>query len=940
MEKNLIKKFRNRRKVKSFGKTKKVGRRSDRLVAKTNRTLKRYRGGTYSDYGKNKNTDYYTYVQDSNTLSRGIGQGPRKLSKGSRSTTNWLGLTSKFNDGQYNKDVLAIDPTLEKTLKAKLYKYAYQYRDLLIRKYENEKNAKNDLKARSDNFKIFKIWLLKRRGNLEYQHKFDDDSYDKTLEELKNYLEAKNTEITDANKIIDDIRLQTGQPGLSAEEQALTILQRDHGRIKKEIAGLEESRTKYLAECTSIDGAIKEFQTAFVEWAKGLSTVQDATVQQDALKALETKIANTGILPNEDDKQFIDLVTEKLDNFAKEGTESSADKVKNEKELPKKRTELAKMVEEQQKIEKKKKDFETRQSELKTAGKTGGTEYVNTEILLKEIEKDLAKINTKIDPLQKEISGLETKIKDHGDTTDRNEVSIQLLKNYTSTKERADKEVENNKTKQGSKLVFVLQLLSRSKTLLEANSAPSSFFSKRLYPIWLDSMDVLRKIVFSTFTTTRKDHPSTPAIITTTTSDDSSTSAIIGAILAAISSEPAAAPGGPANRGGAYIANGGATCTIPPISIPKQNIGTFPASDNGKRYLVIYEHDNNDTFLGITEKIDNDKVTVKVIAKVVRSETQYIEQNDYSAQKNNILSDYNDPNANPLKIRCKITEMVTLLQNRTINTSNILYFIELKRPEGKAEPASAESGTTAPVVEKAKTAAELKERAEKLRNAYKNNSRGIVKEWFLMIEDVYARGLPERKDIVDLYIRTNNTMHLTLKIPDDLDKDVLLEILQDDFIKVIKGERDTDASCDTSGPGKEKVKRPMDPTSKEYKVNVDFFKRQFYELDPETGEPILDDKKKPKTIIPTDDDPPFYHVQSKMLKKGKKYRGRSAFFAHMLDDFKTAEMSLWFLRHPDHKDQIAATRETVNVVSEDDTKAINKQNTDEINKFAEIQKPR
>jgi hypothetical protein len=117
-------------------------------------------------------------------------------------------------------------------------------------------------------------------------------------------------------------------------------------------------------------------------------------------------------------------------------------------------------------------------------------------------------------------------------------VSIQLLKDYASTKKRADEEVENNKTKQGSKLVFVLQLLSRDKTLLEANSAPSSFFSKRLYPIWLDSMDVLRKIVFSTFTENKNDHPLTTVVAT---SSDSSTSAIIGAILAAISSEAAIA---------------------------------------------------------------------------------------------------------------------------------------------------------------------------------------------------------------------------------------------------------------------------------------------------------------------------------------------------------------------------------------------------------------
>jgi len=354
---------------------------------------------------------------------------------------------------------------------------------------------------------------------------------------------------------------------------------------------------------------------------------------------------------------------------------------------------------------------------------------------------------------------------------------------------------------------------------------------------------------------------------------------------------------------------------------------------------VIYEDNSGDTFLGITEKNNNNNVTVKVIAKVVTSETQYIEQNDYSAQKN-FLSDYNDPNANPKKMRCKITEMVTLLDNRDIDTKAILYFIELKSPDSKAKPALDNSGITAPGVEKAKkTATELKEQAKKLRAEYKKNSREIVKEWFLMIEEVYAlESIPERKDIVDLYIRTNNTMHLTLSIPEDTnDKDALLEKLQDDFIKVIKGERTNDESCDASGPGKPKVKRPMDPTSKEYKIYVNFYKRLFYELDPETGEPILDNSGNPKTIIPTDDDPPFYHVQSKMLKNGKKFRGRSAILAHMIDDAKIAEMSLWFLAHADRKNQIAATRETVNVISEDDLTAINKQNTDERTKFAEMQ---
>lgn len=904
MEKNLIKKFRNRRKVKSLGKTKKVGRRGDRLVAKTNRTLKRYRGGDDSDYAKNKKGLFKTgrFSNDPNTGTRTIGQTSRMISKGvRRNVTN-------FYDGQYNKDVLAIDPTLEKTLKAKLYEYAYQYRDLLIRKYENDKNAKNDLKARSDNFKKFKIWLLKRRGNLEYQHKFDDDSYDETFEELNNYLKEKNTEIANATKKIDDIRLQSGQPGLSAAEQALTILQRDLGRIEEEIKGLDESRKKYTDECTSISDGIQEFQTAFVEWAKGLSTDQDATVEQDALKAFETKILDTKILTKKEGNEFIDSVTEKLDEFAKTGTDSSAGKVKNEKELPKKRAELAKMVEEKEKIEKKKKDFETRQTELTTAGKREGTEYANTKILLKEIGTDLEKIIEKIDTLQQEISVSETAIKSHGDTTNRNEVTIQLLTNYRKTKERADKEAKNNKTKQGSKLVFVLQLLSRSKTLLEYNSAPSSFFSKRLYPIWLDSMDVLRKIVFSTFTT-RKDVQSTSAI--TTTSDDSSTPAIIGAILAAVNGE------------GGYIAGTSAPCTISHIIIPEQEKGSFPQS-NEKRYLVIYKDNSGDTFLGITEKNNNNNVTVKVIAKVVTSETQYIEQNDYSAQKN-FLSDYNDPNANPKKMRCKITEMVTLLDNRDIDTKAILYFIKLQTKVKETPPK--------------KPTEDSKEQAAKLRAEYNGKSDGIVKEWFLMIEQVYApNDLAERKDIVDLYIKTNNTMHLTLSIPDDgLDNNALLNKLQDDFIKVIKGQRADDESCDTSGPGTPKVKRPMDPSSKEYKVNVNFYKRLFYELDPETGEPILDASGNPKTIIPTDDDPPFYHVQSNMLKKGKKYRGRSAFFAHMLDDFKTAEMSLWFLRHPDHKNQIAATRETVNVISEDDTKAINKQNKDERTKFAEMQ---
>jgi len=926
MEKNLIKKIRNRRKVKSLGKTKKVGR-GDRLVAKMNRTLKRYRGGDDSDYNYNKKGFLSTgrFSNNPNPVTMGIGQTPRMLSKLSRKATNRLGLTSKFNDGQYNKDVLAIDPTLEKTLKAKLYEYAYQYRDLLIRKYENQKNAENAVKSRADYLKnIYRgIFKNNKQGFFEYQHKFDDASYKTIKEELNKYLNEKKEKIIDATKEIDKIKLLSGQPGLSKAEQALTILQRDLGRIEKEIEGLDESRKKYIDECTSIDQGIKEFQTEFLEWAKGLSTDQPVTLEQDALKTLEAQIVAAYILTQKNGVSLIDQVTEKLDKFAKEGTESSADKVKNEKELPKKKAALAKMVEEQQTIEKRKKDFGTRQTELKNASKKEGTEYANTKILLEEIEKDLAKINAGIDALQKEISGSATDIKSHGDTTDRNEVSIQLLKNYTSTKKRADKELENNKTKQGSKLVFVLQLLSRNKTLLEANSAPSSFFSKRLYPIWMDSMDVLRKIVFSTFSTTEN--------------DDSSTPAIIGAVLAAISSEqvdgqidhddkeqeavvPAEAQAQAAN-------NGDATCTISPISIPDQDIGAFSPSKE-KRYLIIFKEGSN-TFLGITETIENSKVSV--IAKVVTSETQYIEQHDYSAQKNNILSDYKDADANPLRIRCKITEMVTLLENRTIDTKAISYFIELKTPVSKNKPVV----NTQPK----KKAEELKKQAAKLKAEYKENSMNIVKEWFLMIETVYASVLPERKEIVDLYIRTNNTMHLTLSIPNDsVDKDGLLQQLQEDFIKVIKGERTNDDSCYTLGPGKEKVKRPMDPTSKEYKVDVDFFKRQFYELDPEPGLPIIDGMtKKTKKIIPTDDDPPFYHVHSKMVKKGKKYRGRSAFFAHMLDDFKTAEMSLWFLRHPEHKEEIAATRETVNVVSEDDTKAINKQHSDEINKFTNMQ---
>jgi hypothetical protein len=638
-----------------------------------------------------------------------------------------------------------------------------------------------------------------------------------------------------------------------------------------------------------------------------------------------------------------------LEKFAKKGSDSSADKVKNEKELPKKRAELAKMVEEQQKIEKKKKDFETRQAELETAGKKEGTEYANTEILLGEIKKDLEKINAEIDKLQEDISGLETAIKGHGDTTDRDEVSIQLLTNYKKTKERADKEEENNKTKHGSKVVFVLQLLSRDKTLLESKNSISSFFSKQLYPIWLDSMDVLRKIVFSTFTTN---------------SDDSSTSAIIGAVLAAISSEPAAVEpreeedeeeeeeeedaedDGEMFEGGAYNASGGATCTISPIIIPNQKKGSIPTSNTKNRYLVIYQ-EKSDTFLGITETIDNNNVTVKVIAKVDISETQEKKDNDEEEEEeddddddNGDNSDYKDENANPEKNRCKITKMVTLLENRNIDTKAISYFIELKISEGKAESASAESDTPVSAETPLKrTKEQIKQEAANLRSHYKDKSGKIIERWFEMIENVYAfESIPDQKDIVDLYIDTNNTMHLTLSIPNGYsNRTQLLKILQDDFIKVIKGERTEDDSCDAPGPGKEKEKRSMDLTSKEYKVDVDFLKRRFYKLDPETGEPILDANGNPETIIPTDDDPPFYRVHSKMLKRGKKYRGRSAFFAHMLDDFKTAEMSLWFLRHPDHKKEIAATRETVNVVSEDDLKAINKQNTDEIKKFEQMQ---
>jgi len=882
MEKNLIKKFRNRRKMKSLGKTKKVGRRGDRLVAKTNRTLKRYMRGGFmgkrvnsennkdikavndkektavqesttkgilksdnrknivsqsrnfnrndeekkavqesttkgklqsdsrqnivqvnppaitdpkSDYAKNRDTNFYTYAQDSNPLSREIGQGTRNVSKLFKQATNAIGLTSKFNDGQYNKKVLAIDPTLEKTLKKQISVYAYQYRDLLIRKYENNKNARNDLKARSDNFKKFKIWLLKRRGNFEYQHMFDDVSYYDTIKELETFSEVNNDEIEKKKQNIDDFRLRNLNIGyISKQEQELTILQRDRDRINKEKKELTTSREKYIKECNSIDQDIKDFQSKFVKWANDLSKDQ----------------------------------------------------------------------------------------------------YSDEKI----------------------------------------------------------------KEKTGSKLVFTLQILSSSKTLLEYNNAPSSFFSKRLYPIWLDSMDVLRKIVFSTFTKIEKNGVAltgtdSDAPTVTPPSDDSSSiigailsvptvtppsddsSSIIGAILAAISSEPIdgligedeeeeedAQAGGVAaarakaldNGLGAYF-GGKVTCSIEPISIPVQKPGNFSRSDETKRYLVIYEEENNGTFLGITEKIVSGTVTVKVIARVEIMNTQYIEQNDYSMEKNGILSEYKDPSANPIATRCKITEMVTLLENRPITLDKILYFIDLKPVDDVSL---------------------VKSEAKKPDLKYDNNNT-IIQRWFEMIEKVYASpSTVNKKDIETLYIDTNQKMKLSLDIPGNtLTGDNLLIKLQNDFITVIKGKGKDTEECDEKAPNINKPIPKSDPAAKEYQINVDFFKRQFVKLNKDETNKDETNKDASPVYVQVPEDEPFYYVRSKMIKKGKKYRGRSAFFAHMLDDFKTAEMSLWFMRHPDHKEEVTAKRETVNVVSEDQEAAIKVQNNNEIKKIEE-----
>jgi hypothetical protein len=264
---------------------------------------------------------------------------------------------------------------------------------------------------------------------------------------------------------------------------------------------------------------------------------------------------------------------------------------------------------------------------------------------------------------------------------------------------------------------------------------------------------------------------------------------------------------------------------------------------------------------------------------------------------------------------CIITEMVSLINPLLIKSKDIHYFIELK-DEAVTVSDSAD-------VETSKEQTSIR----------RNEQNAIIRRWYQTIYKVYkvyeyTGNEINNSVIAKLYTDTNNDFEMELTTPTDFTKDPLLIKLQDDFMKVLFRVKDIhEKGCGDTIKLKPKEKPPFKPTSKEYQVDVDFFKRQFYKKKPDGTFEI--DNNGQKIPINTRD-PPFYHVQSKMNKKGI-----NGFFAHMFDSFNDAEMSMTFLKDDLKEDRVKATRRTVKVISDDDAKAIEAQKTAERNKITQ-----